>query len=102
MFIFLHLLKQAQVFNETTVNDTRYEHCFKMLTEETMATNCSIRTELRRIVNYQDPIKNTALHYAAALWSQDVVRTLLELGANIAMTNLTGEVKTQEYTIRKK
>ena len=53
----------------------------------------SIKAELRNVVNLQDTTKNTALHYATQLWPQEVVRGILELGANIGVKNQYDEVK---------
>jgi ankyrin repeat protein len=35
---------------------------------------------------------NTALHYATQMWPQTVVRSLLEIGANIGLKNIYEEV----------
>ena len=48
--------------------------------------------ELRSIINSVDELGNTAIHYATQLWSQDVVRLLLENGANIGVRNAYEEV----------
>ena len=47
---------------------------------------------LKRVINLQDTMRNTALHYATQLWTQEVVRHVLELGANIGMRNEYDEV----------
>ena len=74
--------------------------CLKLVWEEATKRdknnsikNNSIRNELRRVVNIQDKTKNTALHYATQLWPQDVVRYILELGANIGVKNIYEEVR---------
>ena len=74
--------------------DNRYEECLKIIWEEATQTgrNNSIRKELKRIINLQDTLRNTALHYATQLWTQEVVRYVLELGANIGIKNEYDEV----------
>ena len=49
-------------------------------------------TRLRSIINQQDELGNTALHYATQFWPQKVTAALLELGANIGLKNIYGEV----------
>ena len=39
----------------------------------------------REVINVLDRMGNTPLHYATQMWSQSVVRMLLERGANIGM-----------------
>jgi len=43
------------------------------------------------LVNCQDVLGNTALHYATQFWGQDTVARLLALGANIGLKNKSGE-----------
>ena len=52
-----------------------------------------MRRELINVVNLQDKMMNTALHYATQLWPQEVVRYVLELGANIGVKNVYDEVQ---------
>ena len=47
---------------------------------------------LKAVCNKRDKTDNTALHYATQMWSQDIVRKLLELGANIGMKNHWNEI----------
>eukprot|EP00095_Tigriopus_kingsejongensis_P004014 snap_masked-scaffold5_size1054832-processed-gene-0.1 protein:Tk04014 transcript:snap_masked-scaffold5_size1054832-processed-gene-0.1-mRNA-1 annotation:"transient receptor potential cation channel protein painless" len=49
--------------------------------------NEAIRSQIQKIINQRDLLENTALHYATQMWPQTVVRSLLDLGANIGMTN---------------
>lgn len=49
--------------------------------------NADLDVNIRKIVNKRDILENTALHYAAQSWPQEIVRRLLELGANIGMKN---------------
>ena len=51
-----------------------------------------LRAQVARVVNRRDALKNTALHYATQMWSQETVRKLLEAGANIGMKNHFEEV----------
>ena len=58
-----------------------------------------MRRELINVVNLQDKMMNTALHYATQLWPQEVVRYVLELGANIGVKNVYDEVQIQNIMI---
>ena len=40
---------------------------------------------IREVINVLDRMGNAPLHYATQMWSQSVVRMLLERGANIGM-----------------
>ena len=64
-----------------------YEDALNLLLESTDAKN-----KLKEIINLKDSLGNTALHYATQFWPQTVVRELLELGANIGLKNIYGEV----------
>ena len=44
------------------------------------------------LVNQQDTAGNTPLHYAVNSWPKTTVQKLLELGANIAIKNVRGEM----------
>ncbi len=48
--------------------------------------------EVGRIVNLRDAQGSTPLHFAAQLWDQATVRTLLEKGANVGIKNMWQEV----------
>lgn len=48
--------------------------------------------KLKNIINSQDRLGNTALHHATQYWPQDIVKALLELGANIGLKNDLDEV----------
>ncbi len=52
----------------------------------------AIKKTVGKLVNLKDNQGNTPLHFAALLWDQKTVRTLLELGANIGIKNLYDEV----------
>ena len=58
-----------------------------------------MRRELINVVNLQDKMMNTALHYATQLWPQEVVRYVLELGANIGVKNVYDEVRAGKYNV---
>ena len=60
----------------------KYQECLDLLLGDENSLG-----DLRKIVNKRDILKNTPLHYATQLWSQKVVRQLLEVGANIGMKN---------------
>ena len=49
------------------------------------------KARCRALVNQQDTLGNSALHYATQSWPQGVVTTILKLGANIGLTNFKGE-----------
>ena len=49
-------------------------------------------TKLRSIINLTDKNGNTALHLATQFWPQSIVKSLLELGANIGLKNNLDEV----------
>jgi transient receptor potential cation channel subfamily A protein 1 len=59
---------------------------------EFVLTKEELTTDIQKIVNRRDELQNTALHYATQMWSQDIVRRLLEAGANIGMKNHFDEV----------
>ena len=42
-----------------------------------------LRHQLKKIVNKRDLLGNTALHLATQKWTQDIVKLLLRLGANV-------------------
>ena len=65
----------------------KYEQCLEYLLDSQ-----EVAGALRSIVNKRDELKNTPLHYATRFWSQQVVRRLLEVGANIGMKNHWSEV----------
>ena len=50
------------------------------------------KSQINRIINRKDLLGNTALHYATQRWSEDIVRLLLERGANIGIKNKWDEV----------
>lgn len=65
-----------------------YEKCFNILMED---GGPSFNAEITRIVNHKDSQKNTPLHYGTQLWNQNVVRQLLERGANVGIRNVWEE-----------
>ena len=48
--------------------------------------------QIRLIINKRDSMHNTPLHYAAVNWPQEIVRKLLNNGANVGMKNLRQEI----------
>eukprot|EP00096_Caligus_rogercresseyi_P013882 TRINITY_DN6471_c0_g1_i1.p1 TRINITY_DN6471_c0_g1~~TRINITY_DN6471_c0_g1_i1.p1 ORF type:complete len:967 (-),score=257.24 TRINITY_DN6471_c0_g1_i1:290-3190(-) len=52
----------------------------------------TISPELSSVINRTDELLNTPLHYATQLWPSHVVRSLLEMGSNIGMKNIYGEI----------
>ena len=50
------------------------------------------KNHINKIINRKDLLGNTALHYATQKWSEDIVRLLLERGANIGIKNKWDEV----------
>jgi len=57
-----------------------------------MLSSGSNLTKFRSIINLKDKMGNTALHLATQFWPQSVVKSLLELGANIGLKNNLQEV----------
>ena len=57
-----------------------YETCLDIVLNPTLSNMSSI-------INRQDILGNTALHYAVQFWDQDTVTRLLLLGANIGIRN---------------
>merc|ERR1719187_2525223 len=73
--------------------DERYQACVDVLMNEAEGGGGgAIRAQLASIVNKKDELGNTALHYAVRLWPQAVVLQLLNLGANIGVANLRGDI----------
>ncbi len=64
-----------------------YEECLKRILEDDL-----LRADVRKIMNKRDVLKNTPLHYATQLWSQNIIRHLLEAGANIGIKNLWEDI----------
>eukprot|EP00090_Calanus_glacialis_P040395 TRINITY_DN7041_c0_g1_i5.p1 TRINITY_DN7041_c0_g1~~TRINITY_DN7041_c0_g1_i5.p1 ORF type:complete len:976 (-),score=208.34 TRINITY_DN7041_c0_g1_i5:92-3019(-) len=61
-----------------------YESCLNIILD-------SKQTNLAGIINKQDILGNTPLHYATQFWDQETVTKLLLLGANIGLRNYLGE-----------
>ena len=68
--------------------DVNYRKCFTVLLEAGSETI----QDLKRVINKKDLVGNTALHYAAQIWKQEDVTSLLGLGANIGVRNLRGDI----------
>merc|ERR1719341_132698 len=62
--------------------DRDYSACLELILAQSQAA---------ALVNCQDVLGNTALHYATQFWGQDTVARLLALGANIGLKNKSGE-----------
>ena len=73
----LHYLLKSGMFDEQ-----RYVDSINYL-----ITSPDLRPQIRKIVNKRDMLETTALHYATQKWPQEIVRGLLEIGANIGMKN---------------
>jgi len=67
--------------NSAAVN---YESCLHTILD-------SNQTDFASIINKQDILGNTPLHYATQFWGQETVTKLLLLGANIGLRNNLGE-----------
>jgi len=61
-----------------------YESCLNAILD-------SKETNFAAIINKQDILGNTPLHYATQFWDQETVTKLLLLGANIGLRNNLGE-----------
>lgn len=82
----LHLILRMQ--SSTTVR-TDYQKCLDELLD---ARNPQVFIQMKKIINKKDDLSNTALHYGTQKWSQNTVRKLLEMGANIGMKNHWQEI----------
>jgi len=65
------------------------EECLRFLLSD---NDDEFKIQIDKIINKQDLLGNTALHYATQRWPQSVVRILLERGANIGIKNQWGEI----------
>ena len=74
--------------SELTKQDMNYRKCIDVLLD----SGSDLKQQLTRIINKKDNLNNTALHYASQLWTQEDVTNLLNLGANIGVRNLRGEI----------
>ncbi|TRY61746.1 hypothetical protein TCAL_09528 [Tigriopus californicus] len=79
------VLKKPKQLIGTTFS---YEKCFNILMED---GGPNFNAEITRIINHKDSLQNTPLHYGAQLWNQNVVRQLLERGANVGIRNIWEE-----------
>ncbi len=59
---------------------------------EHLLTDEKLKPPVQKLINKRDNTLNSALHYATRLWPQDIVRKLLEAGANIGLKNHWNEV----------
>ncbi len=88
----LTLVPQTSVTKENVLHailrrgdsSRNHEECLRYLLRQTKG--------ISSIINKRDALLNTPLHYATQMWSQEVVRKLLEVGANIGMKNLWDDV----------
>ena len=69
-------------------HDANYRKCLNVLLDSGTETS----EQLSRVINKKDLIGNTALHYAAQIWTQEDVTALLNLGANIGVRNQRGDI----------
>ena len=84
-------IKDDKLSFEKPEDPDEYQKCLEVLTDD-LGHGSDMAREIRQVVNVKDVLDNTALHYATQMWSQSVVRLLLELGANIGIKNIYGEV----------
>ena len=82
----LHLVLKMRSDTGTREN---YQKCLDVLLSD---SNPGVHNQMKTLINKKDDRGNTSLHYATQKWSQDTVRKLLELGANIGMKNLWDEI----------
>ena len=68
-----------------------YEEALDLMLESTS------KVKLKSIINLKDSLDNTALHYATQFWPQTIVKSLLEIGANIGLKNIYEEVPINRY-----
>ena len=62
-----------------------YEKCVDLILDPALST------ELKKIINHKDEENNAPLHYATELWPQNIIRKLMELGANVGVRNVWDE-----------
>ena len=82
----LHLVLKMQSDAGTRED---YQHCLDLLLDP---GDPECLRQMKKLVNKKDDRGNTALHYASQKWSEDTVRRLLELGANIGIKNYWDEI----------
>ena len=68
-------------------NGRRNDPCYLASLQAILSPEGANSAQVAAIVNRRDLLGNTALHYATQMWPQDVVRSLLDAGANIGMRN---------------
>lgn len=70
--------------------DQRYQESLEIFLQN---ENPDFNHQMRHVVNKRDKMGNTPLHYATTSgWSQNIVRKLLDLGANIGVRNWRDEI----------
>lgn len=69
--------------------DERYTKSLEVILED---TSPSLRRQLELVINKKDAMGNSPIHYAVQYWSQDIVRQLMQFGANIGQRNWRGEI----------
>ena len=80
--------------------EKNYLKCLNILLTKNMPSSTSdsvigsqaFMKQIRLIINKRDSMHNTPLHYAAVNWPQEIVRKLLNNGANVGMKNLRQEI----------
>ena len=80
----LHYILKMPKKMESPTKVSDYKDCLNLLFDTPSKT---VEKELEKIINKRDLEGNSALHCATQSWSQDVVRKLLEKGANIGLKN---------------
>ena len=73
---------------DLTKQDVNYRKCLNSL----LNAEADVTEQLTRVINKKDLIGNTPLHYAAQIWTQEDVTSLLNLGANIGVRNKRGDI----------
>ncbi|TRY61944.1 hypothetical protein TCAL_10560, partial [Tigriopus californicus] len=69
--------------------DDKYTKSLEVLLEDTPP---SLRRQLELVINKKDKMGNSPIHYAVQYWPQDIVRQLMQVGANIGQRNWRGEI----------
>ena len=78
------ILRKPKLNLQITEKSGDYETCLDLILNSNMV-------DLSSVINKQDSLGNTALHYATQFWDQETVTKLLLLGANIGLRNNLGE-----------
>eukprot|EP00095_Tigriopus_kingsejongensis_P000143 maker-scaffold188_size271682-snap-gene-1.26 protein:Tk00143 transcript:maker-scaffold188_size271682-snap-gene-1.26-mRNA-1 annotation:"transient receptor potential cation channel protein painless" len=69
--------------------DEKYTKSLEILVDD---PSSAFRRQLELVINKKDNMGNSPIHYAAQYWTQETVRQLMQLGANIGQRNWRGDI----------